>query len=60
VPDIRRGFQTVIIDAGHGGHDRGGIDGQVIAEKEDCGSIRRCGLGGTFAPIGLSNRHDTA
>src|SRR5450432_3097330 len=34
VPDIRRGFQTVIIDAGHGGHDRGGIDGQVIAEKE--------------------------
>jgi N-acetylmuramoyl-L-alanine amidase len=34
VPDIRRGFQTVVIDAGHGGHDRGGIDGQVIAEKE--------------------------
>ena len=34
VPDIRRGFQTVIIDAGHGGHDRGGIDGQTIAEKE--------------------------
>jgi N-acetylmuramoyl-L-alanine amidase len=34
VPDIRRGFQTVVIDAGHGGHDRGGIEGQVIAEKE--------------------------
>ena len=34
VPDIRRGFQTVIIDAGHGGHDRGGIDRQTIAEKE--------------------------
>jgi N-acetylmuramoyl-L-alanine amidase len=34
VPEIRRGFQTVVIDAGHGGHDRGGIEGQVIAEKE--------------------------
>ena len=34
VPDIRRGFQTVVIDAGHGGHDRGGIDGQVISEKD--------------------------
>lgn len=34
VPDIRRGFQTVVIDAGHGGHDRGGIEGQVIPEKE--------------------------
>lgn len=34
VPDIRRGFQTVIIDAGHGGHDRGGIPIQVIPEKE--------------------------
>lgn len=34
VPDIRRGFQTVIIDAGHGGHDRGGIPMQLIPEKE--------------------------
>src|SRR6059058_3523580 len=25
---------TVVIDAGHGGHDRGGIPGQRIAEKE--------------------------
>ena len=25
---------TVIIDAGHGGHDRGGIPGQKIAEKD--------------------------
>jgi len=25
---------TVVIDAGHGGHDRGGIPGQKIAEKE--------------------------
>ncbi|PYJ60423.1 MAG: hypothetical protein DME74_10670, partial [Verrucomicrobia bacterium] len=25
---------TVIIDAGHGGHDRGGIPGQRIAEKD--------------------------
>jgi N-acetylmuramoyl-L-alanine amidase len=25
---------TVVIDAGHGGHDRGGIPGQTIAEKE--------------------------
>ena len=24
---------TVVIDAGHGGHDRGGIPGQRIAEK---------------------------
>src|SRR5213595_1728385 len=25
---------TVVIDAGHGGHDRGGIPGQMVAEKE--------------------------
>src|SRR5215472_2192243 len=25
---------TVVIDAGHGGHDRGGIPGQTIAEKD--------------------------
>src|SRR5437870_6450320 len=25
---------TVVIDAGHGGHDRGGIPGQKVAEKE--------------------------
>jgi N-acetylmuramoyl-L-alanine amidase len=25
---------TVVIDAGHGGHDRGGIPGQVVSEKE--------------------------
>src|SRR5438034_9371707 len=25
---------TVVIDAGHGGHDRGGIPGQSVAEKE--------------------------
>ena len=25
---------TVVIDAGHGGYDRGGIPGQRIAEKE--------------------------
>src|SRR6266853_3218824 len=25
---------TVVIDAGHGGHDRGGIPGQRIAEKD--------------------------
>jgi N-acetylmuramoyl-L-alanine amidase len=25
---------TVVIDAGHGGHDRGGIPGQRVAEKE--------------------------
>src|SRR2546426_8636283 len=25
---------TVVIDAGHGGHDRGGISGQRIAEKD--------------------------
>ena len=26
-------FSTVVIDAGHGGHDRGGIPGQRVAEK---------------------------
>ncbi len=26
-------FTTVVIDPGHGGHDRGGIPGQVLAEK---------------------------
>src|SRR5437899_11188653 len=25
---------AVVIDAGHGGHDRGGIPGQTVAEKE--------------------------
>ena len=25
---------TVVIDAGHGGHDRGGIPGQRVSEKE--------------------------
>lgn len=28
------GSSTVVIDAGHGGHDRGGIPGQRIAEKD--------------------------
>src|SRR2546423_13919506 len=28
------GLPTVVIDAGHGGHDRGGIPGQRISEKE--------------------------
>jgi N-acetylmuramoyl-L-alanine amidase len=28
------GLPTVVIDAGHGGHDRGGIPGQKIAEKD--------------------------
>lgn len=27
------GFSTVVLDAGHGGHDRGGIPGQRISEK---------------------------
>lgn len=27
------GFSTVVIDAGHGGHDRGGVPGQRIGEK---------------------------
>ncbi len=26
-------FRTVVIDAGHGGHDRGGIPGQRVSEK---------------------------
>ena len=28
------GFDTVVIDAGHGGHDRGGIPGQRVGEKD--------------------------
>jgi N-acetylmuramoyl-L-alanine amidase len=28
------GFTTAVIDAGHGGHDRGGIPRQRVAEKE--------------------------
>lgn len=27
------GFSTVVIDAGHGGHDRGGVPGQRVSEK---------------------------
>ncbi len=27
------GFTTVVIDAGHGGHDRGGVPGQRVSEK---------------------------
>jgi N-acetylmuramoyl-L-alanine amidase len=27
-------FRTVVIDAGHGGHDRGGIPGQKVVEKD--------------------------
>src|SRR5438067_2811083 len=32
-PSALAGFSTVIIDPGHGGHDRGGILGQRVAEK---------------------------
>lgn len=28
------GFSTVVLDAGHGGHDLGGIPGQRVCEKE--------------------------
>ena len=34
VPAIGRGFSTVIVDAGHGGHDHGGVPWQRISEKE--------------------------
>jgi N-acetylmuramoyl-L-alanine amidase len=30
------GAPTIVIDAGHGGHDRGGMPGQRIAEKGYC------------------------
>lgn len=33
-PGAFAGFSTVVIDAGHGGHDRGGIPGQRASEKE--------------------------
>jgi len=29
----KAGFSTVVLDAGHGGHDRGGIPGQRVCEK---------------------------
>ena len=32
-PSVLAGFSTVVIDAGHGGHDRGGIPGQRASEK---------------------------
>jgi N-acetylmuramoyl-L-alanine amidase len=32
-PAARAGFSTVVIDAGHGGHDPGGIPGQRVQEK---------------------------
>lgn len=32
-PAAFAGFSTVVIDAGHGGHDRGGIPGQRVGEK---------------------------
>src|SRR5438477_5865451 len=28
--------RTIIIDPGHGGHDRGGVPGQRISEKDKC------------------------
>src|SRR5207253_7666524 len=33
VPEGSRQSTTVVIDAGHGGHDRGGIAGQRVDEK---------------------------
>jgi len=32
-PGAEASFSTVVIDAGHGGHDRGGIPGQRASEK---------------------------
>ncbi len=32
-PQAAQAFNTVVIDAGHGGHDRGGIPGQRVPEK---------------------------
>ncbi|MEA3187897.1 MAG: N-acetylmuramoyl-L-alanine amidase [Chthoniobacter sp.] len=61
------GFSTVVIDAGHGGHDRGGIPGQRVAEKWATlevarrlqGDLRAAGLrtvmtrsDDTFIPLG--------
>lgn len=60
-------FDTVIIDAGHGGHDRGGIPGQRVPEKVVAldvaqrlrDNLRRAGLktvmtrsSDTFIPLG--------
>src|SRR6187399_1509500 len=28
--------RTIVVDAGHGGHDRGGVPGQRISEKDKC------------------------
>src|SRR5438046_2419244 len=35
---------TVVIDAGHGGHDRGGIPGQGISEKNIPAVLVECGF----------------
>src|SRR3954447_21647231 len=32
-PEGARASTTIVIDAGHGGHDRGGIAGQRVSEK---------------------------
>ena len=34
-PVLGASFSTVVIDAGHGGHDRGGIPSNIIPEKGD-------------------------
>jgi N-acetylmuramoyl-L-alanine amidase len=34
VPESARPSTVVVIDAGHGGHDRGGISGQRVSEKD--------------------------
>ena len=33
VPQVRAQSRTIVIDPGHGGHDRGGVPGQRVSEK---------------------------
>jgi N-acetylmuramoyl-L-alanine amidase len=35
------GAPTIVVDAGHGGHDRGGMPGQRVAEKGYCLDVAR-------------------
>ena len=56
-----RSSTTIVIDAGHGGHDRGGIPGQRIAEKEmtlDVAQRLKKILAGNGYPVVMTREND--
>ena len=56
-----RSSTTVVVDAGHGGHDRGGIPGQRIAEKEmtlDVAQRLKKILAGNGYPVVMTREND--